>query len=77
MGVINTDLGQLIKIPIVVAIEDDNNPKFHTEKKCTPKSIQRNEVRSSLAEYCIAQTQLNNSALREKQKHTDKTERPA
>lgn len=48
MGVINTDLGQLIKIPIVVAIEEDNNPKFHTEK-----SIQRNEVRSSLAEYCI------------------------
>lgn len=58
MGVINTDLGQLIKIPIVVAIEEDNNPKFHTEKKCTPKSIQRNEVRSSLAEYCTAQTQL-------------------
>lgn len=59
MGVINTYLGQLIKIPIVVAIEEDNNPKFHTEKKkCTPKSIQRNEVRSSLAEYCIAQTQL-------------------
>lgn len=29
----NKDLGQSMKIPIVVAIEEDDNPKFHIEKR--------------------------------------------